>query len=103
MIYKEYPIRVEGSTEQAKMTTYLISYSEAMKIQKRPLIIVCPGGGYRYVSEREGEMIALAMECLWLSCSGAALLRGTGGLSDSALRACHGHENGQRARRGMVC
>ena len=38
MIYKEYPIRVEGSTEQAKMTTYLISHSEAMKIQERPLI-----------------------------------------------------------------
>lgn len=64
MIYKEYPIRVEGSTEQAKMTTYLISHSEAMKIQERPLIIVCPGGGYRYVSEREGEMIALQWNAL---------------------------------------
>ena len=59
MIYKEYPIRVEGSTEQAKMTTYLISHSEAMRIQERPLIIICPGGGYRYVSDREGEMVAL--------------------------------------------
>lgn len=59
MIYKEYPIQVEGSTEQAKMTTYLISHSDVMKIQKRPLIIICPGGGYRYLSDREGEMIAL--------------------------------------------
>lgn len=64
MIYQEYPIRAEGSAEDAKMTTYLISYSEAMKIQKRPLIIICPGGGYRYVSEREGEMIALQWNAL---------------------------------------
>lgn len=64
MIYKEYPIRVEGSSEDAKMTTYLISHSEAINIQKRPLIIICPGGGYRYVSEREGEMIALQWNAL---------------------------------------
>lgn len=64
MLYKEYPIRVEGSAEDARMTTYLISYSEAMKIQKRPLIIICPGGGYRYVSEREGEMIAFQWNAL---------------------------------------
>ena len=51
MIYQEYQVRAEGSAEDAKMTTYLISHSEAMKIQKRPLIIICPGGGYRYVSD----------------------------------------------------
>ncbi|MCM1174941.1 MAG: alpha/beta hydrolase [Blautia sp.] len=59
MIYREYPIRAEGSTKEAKATAYLISHSDAIKIQKRPLIIICPGGGYRYVSDREGEMIAL--------------------------------------------
>ncbi len=64
MIYQEYQVRAEGSAEDVKMTTYLISHSEAMKIQKRPLIIICPGGGYRYVSEREGEMIALQWNAL---------------------------------------
>lgn len=64
MIYKEYPIRVEGSAEDARLTTYLISHSEAMRIGERPLIIICPGGGYRYVSEREGEMIALQWNAL---------------------------------------
>lgn len=59
MICKEYPIQVEGGTGQAKLTTYFISHSESIGIEKRPLVIICPGGGYRYVSEREGEMLAL--------------------------------------------
>lgn len=59
MIYNEYPINVEGSTGKARLTTYLISHSDEINIQKRPLIIVCPGGGYSFVSEREAEMLAL--------------------------------------------
>ncbi|WP_242952161.1 alpha/beta hydrolase [Butyrivibrio sp. YAB3001] len=31
-----------------------------MKIKKRPLVIVCPGGGYRYTSDREAEPLALS-------------------------------------------
>ena len=30
------------------------------QFQKRPAIVVCPGGGYMYCSNREGEPIALA-------------------------------------------
>lgn len=59
MICKEYPIQVEGSTKQAVLTTYLISHSEQVRTQKRPLIIICPGGGYSFVSDREAEMFAL--------------------------------------------
>ncbi|MDD6812723.1 MAG: alpha/beta hydrolase [Lachnospiraceae bacterium] len=59
MICKEYPIRVEGSTEKAKLTTYLISHSEEIGIKERPMIIICPGGGYCFVSDREAEMFAL--------------------------------------------
>ena len=59
MIYKEYPIKVEGSTDKAYLSVYLISHSEEINIRKRPLIIVCPGGGYCFVSEREAEMLAL--------------------------------------------
>lgn len=103
MIYKEYPIRVEGSTEQAKMTTYLISHSEAMHIQERPLIIICPGGGYRYVSDREGEMIAPQWNAYGYHAVVFALFCGTGNLSDGAHRTCYRHENGQGAQRGMAC
>lgn len=59
MIYKEYPIRTEGSTDMARLSVYLISHSEEINIRERPLIIICPGGGYSWVSEREGEMLAL--------------------------------------------
>ena len=27
--------------------------------RKRPMIVICPGGGYEHVSPREGEAIAL--------------------------------------------
>lgn len=64
MIYKEYPIHVEGSTGKTKLVTYLISHSEEIDIQNRPLIIVCPGGGYSFLSEREGEILALQ----WTAC-----------------------------------
>ena len=59
MIYKEYPIQVEGSTDRAHVNVYLISHSEEINIQKRPLIVICPGGGYTFLSEREAEMLAL--------------------------------------------
>lgn len=59
MIYKEYPIKVEGSNDNAHLTTYLITHSEEIRYDKRPLIIICPGGGYSWVSEREAEMLAL--------------------------------------------
>ncbi len=59
MIYQEYPVQVEGSTDKAKVTFYLLSYSQEIKIQKRPLILICPGGGYCFVSDREAEMFAM--------------------------------------------
>lgn len=64
MIYREYPIHAEGSTDGAKMITYLISHTEEIGIRERPLIIICPGGGYSYLSEREAEMFALQ----WTAC-----------------------------------
>ena len=59
MICEDYEIRVEGSEDQARLITYLISPSEKIAMKKRPLILICPGGGYSYVSDREGEMFAL--------------------------------------------
>ncbi|HWR66403.1 MAG TPA: alpha/beta hydrolase [Bellilinea sp.] len=43
------------------LTTYLHEPSEAMpNMAVRPAVLICPGGGYLYCSEREGEPIALA-------------------------------------------
>ena len=59
MICETYEIKAEGSDSQALLTTYLISPSENIAMKKRPLILICPGGGYSFVSDREGEMFAL--------------------------------------------
>jgi len=60
MIYEKINLNVEGSVGTPTLTTYIISKSEALEIKDRPIILICPGGGYSHVSEREGEMIALS-------------------------------------------
>lgn len=59
MVCETYQIRAEGSGDQANLTTYLISPSEEISVKRRPLILICPGGGYCFVSDREAEMFAL--------------------------------------------
>lgn len=59
MICETYQIRVEGSGDRANLTTYLISPSDEIAVKKRPFILICPGGGYCFVSDREAEMFAL--------------------------------------------
>ena len=59
MIYKRLEIKGEGSEDYAHADTYLISHSDEISIKKRPMVIICPGGGYCFTSEREAEMFAL--------------------------------------------
>lgn len=59
MICETYEIHVNGSGGQARLNTYLISPSDEIAAVSRPLILICPGGGYRFVSDREAEMFAL--------------------------------------------
>jgi acetyl esterase/lipase len=61
MIYKEIPVQVEGSADYARLQVYIqdTPHDGSLKIEKRPLIIICPGGGYERTSFREGEPIAL--------------------------------------------
>lgn len=45
---------------QPLLYTYLLDRSEAMPMQiKRPAVIICPGGGYSFKSDREGEPVAM--------------------------------------------
>ena len=60
MKYEVIDVSVNGSVGKATLSTYIISHSESIKIEKRPMTIICPGGGYNHVSEREGEMLALS-------------------------------------------
>ncbi len=59
MIYNTYQIAQEGSQPYAKLTIYIQDHSEEIAIADRPLVLVCPGGGYEWTSEREGEPLAM--------------------------------------------
>lgn len=66
MIQQTIQLKMTGSLPDARMKTYIIEDSPEFKIKKRPVVIVCPGGGYCYLSDREGEILALqyaAMGC----------------------------------------
>lgn len=72
MIHQTYSVCQEGSQEYAKLTTYIQDDTEEIIIHQRPLILVCPGGGYCMTSDREAEVIVL--QILAMGCH-AALLR----------------------------
>ena len=44
---------------KAELTLYLHEKVKAIAIAERPLILICPGGGYEHTSKREGEPVAL--------------------------------------------
>ncbi|MCR5330203.1 MAG: alpha/beta hydrolase [Lachnospiraceae bacterium] len=46
--------------QKAVLKTYLHSYSPSIRVEDRPLVLILPGGGYAYKSDREAEPIALA-------------------------------------------
>lgn len=62
MIYKEIPIKEKGSAEYAKLCMYIQDKSPEMPYSnKRKLVLICPGGAYRFTSDREAETIAIRM------------------------------------------
>ena len=60
MIYKKIEIAVDGYKETADLYTYFLDNSIEMHInRKRPVVVICPGGGYAMTSDREAEPLAL--------------------------------------------
>lgn len=59
MLHNTIPIHAEGTHSDATLTTYLWDHSPEIAITRRPVILICPGGGYSWVSDREGEAVAL--------------------------------------------
>ena len=54
-------ITVTLAPNQAVLTCYLQDQSSKMpNVAIRPAMLVVPGGGYQYCSDREGEPVALA-------------------------------------------
>lgn len=51
---------LERPEKNPEFTGYILrNYDEYCKDRKRPAVIVCPGGGYMYCSEREATPIAM--------------------------------------------
>lgn len=57
-------IRVAGSNDSAHLQLYLLDNSPELAIQSRPMVIVCPGGGYHTCSDREAESIAIQFNAM---------------------------------------
>lgn len=58
MLHKKIELHEKGSSN-AYITTYLLESNSEMQLKKRPVVVICPGGAYISVSDREGEPIAL--------------------------------------------
>lgn len=73
MIYEKIGLRCPFSRNEAELYVYILDNSpEIHPDRRRPMVIICPGGGYEKTSDREGE--AIAMQFLAVGCH-AALLR----------------------------
>lgn len=59
MILKTIDIKNDNSMDYAALHMFLWEYTPKIAFRKRPMIIVCPGGGYAYTSDREADSIAM--------------------------------------------
>ncbi len=59
MRYEKFDIKNENSQDYAALYVYLLDHTQEISIDRRPMVIVCPGGGYAFLSDREAEMIAV--------------------------------------------
>lgn len=60
MQYEIIPIQAKGSLSYARLHAYILDSSKEFQPDKiRPMIIICPGGGYEMTSDREAEPIAM--------------------------------------------
>lgn len=66
-------VKVEtGGAVQASLSLYIQdSYPETYGERRRPMVLICPGGGYEHVSVREGEPVAF--QFLTAGCHAAVL------------------------------
>ncbi len=68
MLHQTIPLKVPGIEEEATLTLYVPDNSPEVEAdRRRPGVIVCPGGGYRFLSFREAEPVALRLNALGLN------------------------------------
>ncbi|MBQ8945415.1 MAG: alpha/beta hydrolase [Lachnospiraceae bacterium] len=59
MLRETLNIKNAGSLEYARAVFYGHEYSDSLPIEKRPVVVIVPGGGYEHTSVREGEIVAM--------------------------------------------
>ncbi|WP_077617954.1 alpha/beta hydrolase [Bacillus sinesaloumensis] len=60
MIHEKFDIPFNN--ENAILHTYLLDNSPSIDAErKRPMIVICPGGGYQFTSDREAEPVAIQL------------------------------------------
>lgn len=59
MKYEKIDIKNKDSMDYAALYLYLLDDSPEIAIRERPMIVICPGGGYEFLSDREAEIVAM--------------------------------------------
>ena len=73
MKHEEIKIQVQGSVPGTHLTTYILgNYLDQAENDRRPLVLICPGGAYAMTSNREAEPVALQFNAMGYH---AAILR----------------------------
>ena len=57
-------IRVPGTLGSAYLETFFLDVTDKFTVQERPLVLVCPGGGYNHTSDRESEIVAIQFNAM---------------------------------------
>ena len=57
-------IRVPGTLGNAYLETFFLDVTDKFTVQERPLVLVCPGGGYNHTSDRESEIVAMQFNAM---------------------------------------
>lgn len=56
---------IDNGGQKPCMTTYILdNYDEYSAGRERPVVVICPGGGYEFLSQREAEAVAIKMNSL---------------------------------------
>ncbi|MCD8014571.1 MAG: alpha/beta hydrolase [Lachnospiraceae bacterium] len=59
MRYETIDIKNKDSMDYAALYLYLLDASPEIPIPIRPMVVICPGGGYEFLSDREAEIVAM--------------------------------------------
>ena len=69
MICEKHELNCKGSMDYARLEVLIQDPSDEIAVKKRPMIIICPGGGYEYTSAREAEPIAFRFMAEGYNCA----------------------------------